>query len=1207
LHYASSVHHTMCQEITSIVMREIWSNCSPLAISITVAQGSDDYASLISIPYHKDLMPKLLRLVYRLIRFRARLSHLTGIIDSDKTAPCILDILEYNSEWSISRSITRPTLKWVIASMEVNLVENFVTRLRQFNNNLTQVLEGGASTLECSLIQLSQAWLHYKLLGIDQHLHFYSFKDLILKVPDPAAGFFPLEADILCGLTGLDYVFYHLAKNTGYGSILASIETMAEAGNIDYNGRKSKTLGEETRNVILKFSDPKKWQKTVAASGLPSYDECIQYFNENPEVAFTGHTSWTEDRMSVALKFYSPGVRSSLSGQQPLLRMMVASSYILNRPCLSFHQKTIHDQIERKKFTLLQILRIKEREYFVRKGEEEIIQGLKSVFPKWEEYDKMANFEKETNRNMFLEESSFRRRGKVLLEVFPDANEDQYPLIALCNRQWFDKKFAVKVGSVLFKELWEIAKKKYLFIRDTVQETMEVSSLNVVQLKFYLEATTTKGRKVKLMDTSAKGGTLQSTITRIFWDTIKIRTHREASVDESISSLKSVLFSVINFPYQPWYKEFLIADILKAADCLKKPEEEISSEGQTLKLIRDVLTESISREMAVSKITRLKDGAVGWFSIRQGFDKSSGKRTGPGEWRGKIGRISCILTLESIFVTRVTLNTFDNQDQIVISLKRLMADLKLKPAATTHVSPQGFYYRPNKNFIKANLPPEGCIAAIKEPTLLIDRFESVEKTNWKIDTTPYALRLINIDHTGIKAVLLTERISSKYWDKDSFWPLEKDSILHYWHRGKPLPFSEWHNWAESILVDNPHSLDFRSQIRTLRRRNSTCFYDLLRFESLFCAFFQDESQSFEDRRALIDLDSRREVMDETFLNIDITENVVLNELRSIDEGAQWSSNTFEVLLEQASDLDLDMGNVETAEAAAEMLKSFADGIDSVPQEILDELTVGMPMSNNFFAILLGGLNSAFANVDLENLLQNEMVFEAPFGKILSLLSGKDKRYHEDFEDDVKAGDIISTIMSSIGDGSRISSIERQESLIQDLISSLPGSKGIVYSMLSNKLRKEQARLNSMKMAENGVLHPDDFRDFKKQELTISFSDALADNGEPFVHRDIACLDPQVYWIKIQAALHQHVADYADVGELEEETLLKWIEAIKGHFPTSDYWAILADISEADIVFADGEKELYREPCSGPLGSQRVAWVYDLLRGSWAKRENFISA
>jgi hypothetical protein len=1200
LHYASSVQHTMCQEVTSILINDIWKDATKIPLRLSVAQGSDDYVCLYSFLYNAQNALKLCRFVYRLIRFRARMTHLTGITDSDKTAHCILDTAEYNSEWTVAKSIVRPTLKWVIASLEISLVENFITRLRQFNNNLTQVIEGGGSTLECSLIQLSQAWLHYKLLGIDHHHHFYSFKDLILRVPDPAAGFFPLEADLTCGLPGLDYVLYTLAKKSGYGTILATIESLAEADNLDYNGRKTKTLGEESRAITIKFSDPKNWKRAVDKANLPSYDEVIHFFTENPEIVFSGHTSWAEDKMSVALKFYSPGVRSSLSGHQPLLRMMVAASYILNRPCFRYHTSTVDGDLKTKKWTLLQILRQKEHEYFVRKGEEEIISNLKSVFPRWEQYDKLHELESTLNKQMFLEESSLKKRGKVLLEIFPDDTSAQFPLLSLCQRKWFGKTFQVKVGSDLFNQLWISTKLKYSFIKDTIAETLSYTGLNVVQLKFFIEATSTKGRSIKLMDTSAKTRSLYSTITRIFWDSIKVRAQRDSIVDQEVSDLKSALFSIITFPYKEEYKISLIESLIKQSIFLQSDTEVISS-SSGLQLFREILTHQITRDEAILKITRIKEGAIGWFSIRQKYNRVTGIREGPGEWRGRLGPISCIITLEDNFATHIVLNTLNNMDQTTISLTAFLREIRVKVKQTTAVSPQNFYFKPHKGIIRAEMVPESHVSLQVDSTMVIDRFDKVEKTNWRLDCTPYAIRLINVDSTGVSAVLLSERISSRHWDRDSRWPLQTGTLLHHWHKGSPASISKWRDFCQEIMILNTGKLPFDQFLKMIRKTSSVGFYDLPKMELLFSKFFSGNIKEPEALIPYLDRQDTRPNIDSSFL---ISDSEVFSFLSTFTDVEQsWGDTATvdygQILPDVFTDLK-DGFNEDMAIEQAKVLMQFSESFDTIPQEVLDELSVGMPLSNHLFSSLNHLLMENYPNVELSNLLHDETPFEDTFGLLLSLISGKDKRVLSDDDGDVLPVDSISRYMSTISGISIVSSIARQETLISELVQSLMNSSGILFEWGQSKLRKEEARLRSMKSVPQENISADDLKDLKKVDVTVSLLDTLKFPDDNPCPRDAASVESDIYWARIVSELVRFAGEEYELEEISEDLLKDWLDSIKSPYANSTYWSIWARRLNADIAFGINDRILYTEPVADSISDTRVRWLYDLTSKIWVK-------
>lgn len=1194
LHYASSVQHTMCQEVVTIILNDIWRNVTKTPIKTTIAQGSDDYAVLTSIVYDEKKYPTQVQFLNRLARTRAIITHYTGITDSDKTAQFILDVLEYNSEWSVARVITRPTLKWAIASMEISLVENFITRLRQFSNNLTQTLEGGASTFECSLIQLSQAWLHYKLLGLDSNYHYKSFHEKILEVPDPNAGYFPLEADLVCGLTGMDYTLYNLAKTTGYGSLLVNIEGLAEIDNLDYNGRKSKILGKEARTITVKFTSEKKWQRIVEESELPSYDECIDYFNKHPEKAFSVKSTWEEDRMAVALKLYSPGVRASLSGQQPILRMMVASAYMLNRPCFKYRPGYEEEQTQYKKFTLLQIIQMKKDRYFVQKGEPEILSALKSIFPMWEEYDHFKEFQVETNRSMFFERAEMRRRGKVQLEIFSAPQEEQFPILSLCMRKWFGKKHEVKVGSALFNELWGGALAKYGFLRDTIEETMIETDLNVIQLKFFLESITSKGRRVKLMDTAAKSSSTFSTITRIFWDSVKIRVHKQQAVMQSYLDLRSCIFSSLNFWYRDVYRTSLVRDLIKDSLILQLDSKELPAQSRGLKIIRDILNNDISRERAIAEISSYKSGAIGWFSVRQGFDKVSKSRIGPGEWRGRIGTISAIIVLDGHIITKLKLQSLNNMDQTIINLNGIMRDMRFKMPKDLLLSKDCLYFKPRGGIQRIENPEAGGIPIEIISDLHIDRFDEVDKTNWELETTPFSVRLVNIDPSGGKAILLSEKIVQSDWDKDSNWLLDEFTPLHYWHQAKSLPISEWRKLVRECKDLNFLHKPYMEHIRNLRKTSAVGVNDPLKMSNMFIRYWDGFASDLEKRSKLIDLDDRKDKLEEISI-INPDEYNFLKELKDMDKplSFEWGNEIMEDNSEEfgIEDFEDNSGALE----AAETLKLYASSGEHISQELIDQLNVGMSLSNPFFSIFNNTLSSWYTNIALVNIYEEDLTFDDITGEVLTILTGKDKRTIDEEENLLMAQDSISQALSSITGVSMSSSVGRQREVVENLIESVITSKGFAQVYLRSILKKETERLRAMELAgSNDEIEESGWLEIDKRRVTIEFFDFLESTGDSPLSRDRISSDNDIYWAHIISLLYSHIGTMDELGDADETTVRGWQDSLRRISSSREYWSLLSDRFSLDIVMNMNGKTMFKEVYYGDfIGSERRELTYEL--------------
>jgi hypothetical protein len=1168
LHFASSLQHTAVQEVCSVIISDIWTSITGKSMKQTIAQGSDDYGVLYSIPYDKANVVSNVHLLNRLARLRPALAHLTGLTDSDKTAMFVMDVIEFNSIWTVMKAVKAPTLKWAIASMEISLVENFITRFRQFSNSLSQLLEGGASTFECALVQLSQAWMHYKLLGLDGSLHFKGLVEDIIEIPDPNTGFFPLEPDLTCGVTGLDYSLYHLAKRSKFGSLLVSVESLAETDNLDYNHRKSKVLGEQTRSLTISFSDPKKWRSMMKKSGLATYEECIAYFDTHPEVAFGGKSTWEEDRLAIALKMFSPAVRSSLSGKQPILRMMVAAGYLLNRPCFKYRDP-FTEGTGFVMMSLLDAIKKKKQDFYSSDYEDRDPEKLKSLFPMWAEYDHFYDVSSELYKTMFFEPASYHKKGRVSLQVYADPTDEKFPLISLCNRKWFAKKYAVRVGEDLFNELWTKVKVKYIFVRDTVDETVKSTGLHVIFLKAYIESTISRGRFLKLFDTAAKGSNIYSALTRIYWDGIKIRSHREAINESSLSDLRSTIFSLLNFFYKNHFANHLVKTLLSTSEFLKQNYSDLPDNARNLKVMRDIITGTMSNELAIQYITERRGGTVGWFSVIQKYSPQVRHRIGRGEWTGLVGRVPVILELEDNIVTRVIVGSLADSDNTTRGLHSLISDFKLLYPEVPRPSKDNIYFPKRGTFSKCLEPMKLSVPVTHEPELKINRFDNVSTTNWEIDSDPFGIKLVNYTSEGLKAVLLSERFSSRDWDKESHWLLDPGTMLHRWHRGEAETISHWAQLSRDIMSENKKNLPLTRYVREMRSKNSPTVYDLVRLQSAFIRFWSGYKMDDRGILQMMEWGQRREKERVTLGDIDLDSLDFLRELRSVEGVVGMNAlgglgDISATLEDKSAQYEMELSGAQFAPSSEEledikaMLGKSAQMQDD-PEELLD-IATSMPLHNRFFNRLNNYLSDTYPNVAISNLIEDDTPFEGDIGGLISLIAGKDKLTHLDSEDYVFPEDSVSQVISYMSGATASSHLTGQRNRVKELAEQLRGLSGFPLMVIQQKLRLETNRLRVM---EEGVIEPfgEDavLLGLRTGEFLIGCYDAVNLRGTGTVReRNALSLNDDAIWLnQVVAELIEFIETSLEMEEIDNEVAQKWVDALKAPYVCVDLASLVA--------------------------------------------------
>jgi hypothetical protein len=157
--------------------------------TVSVIQGSDDSACVIS--YNKtDKFTSYV--VYSLLKWKEIFQKYVSIWPSEaKSSIGTLLLVEYNSEWWYRGKVLKPTFRWVSACLETTIVEMFYERMQIYYSQLSTAVETGVCTLTACIIQRCQAWLHYNIMGLNNHILRDFAIDKILRILSPAIGFFP--------------------------------------------------------------------------------------------------------------------------------------------------------------------------------------------------------------------------------------------------------------------------------------------------------------------------------------------------------------------------------------------------------------------------------------------------------------------------------------------------------------------------------------------------------------------------------------------------------------------------------------------------------------------------------------------------------------------------------------------------------------------------------------------------------------------------------------------------------------------------------------------------------------------------------------------------------------------------------------------------------------------------------------------------------
>jgi len=763
LHYTSSLTHAVIQEVMRKLQKDYLKRRNVESF-ITVVQGSDDSAEVLSLK--GEPTKSKIRLANTMLHWKEQVSkHFSIYTSRAKSSVGTLDLVEYNSEWMIRSNVVKPTFRWVSACMETTVTERFIDRIRINYNVSSQVLEGGGKVLEVATIQICQAWMHYLLIGLHTSDLAHIASSELMENLDPALGYYPLDSDYCAGITGVEFQLYKMFKSTSFGKGMSFANIHDPNVYTIEDESPDMSVSKSLRSVRIKFSNMKLWQNQMRQMNVPDLEQILQKVDENPFLIYVRHKSWNESKYSIYLKMFQPGVKESLSRHSATARIMSASAYILSRPCVS-----IYTQSGPMVVSLLYAIA-----YFNVKRKSQVKLKPEEVFTHASEYGEVLSYIEDIEEKSTLIMAKFRTRTKQKIAVFERVLDD-VPLIDLCKKKWFDLG-KLPLSKRQFESFWQEAKMKYPFIKDSRLETKEILNMHDLELKNFLEGVTSKPRNIVLLDTSAKSASLFSSMTRIFWNGIKIVIPGKSDDEESSYSLRSKLFTILTSWLSDDMKKRKIKSIIKNSSLLggKLVPSRVKMLRVFYRWFNDVDKGSIIRYISEERL-----GSVGFFTKRQeGWGKN---RKGYGEWRGKCLDCSVVIKMMGNECTRIELNKLTNLKVLGPMLLELTNSFSLVPqeriAFSEHwLSPSGK--------LLGGAGKNSYIPVKVRPELVVDIIDQISKYNWNWEITESRIKLVAELNLDQKLTILSDNFSSRDWDSE--FKINDDELLQNWSSGTPIP------------------------------------------------------------------------------------------------------------------------------------------------------------------------------------------------------------------------------------------------------------------------------------------------------------------------------------------------------------------------------------------------------------------------------------
>lgn len=1024
LHSTSSLYHVMIQEVMKQMVITICNSRLGIKdVVVSVVEGSDDSGKMISVKGKPS--PKLYKRLKRLLLWKERVSPLLSVFCNEaKSSIGTHDLIEYNSEWSVRHMTIKPTFRWVTAAQSLSVTERFIDRFRIYNNMITDCLTGGASTLECSVIQLFQCTMHYMLMGVANQNNkelVISYIEMLMKDPNPMHGFFPLDEDVACGVLGVEYTLHRLYKTTSFGKSLKFIAEADVGMDLSPEDLPSWMKSKDLSSVRLKFSNMRLFYKVLERMNLEPLSDAISAVDKDPEILFSKSNSWSDEQHNLVLKVYSKGVKESISNRSSMLRMASASAYLLSNRCFSLPEplaqvQNLDEQAQKE------IARLRSELKGTKLEDKETLSKIKALesplnkhtllsimakyatvmassvkdtslepnlFPFYREYNKIYSDMQNLKKSGVVVDQLTKRTSKAKILVI-EKPVDEVDVIDMCKRHWFAKG-RVPYSRGQFKRKWDDLVKKLEFLSPLpgvqgFRETCKNLNMTVVQAKMFLESLSLRARSVVLYDSHARGGSLIYSLSRIYWPNKKILLP-ESDIQDELSKLRSNLFSILSFWFTKSKKDFLVKKELKNSIVLEKSWTELPSHGLRLKVIAGVLR-GVPNEFLIERLEATKRGLLGTYTQQQsGFGKN---RKGPGTWQGSICGINVMIKMHDNFCKSIEVSSLHDTVSLGMQLNQFMNDASLE-------MPKNPTDKTDRYTTNCWLNHEGRIIVSREPkgvpiyqneNLRGLHLDETISMHWFVDTHNSNIR-IRARNQKTKEVftIMSETITSKDWIPGIPASTE-DMVYRQWQMGTSVNLVDFN----SILERN-FPLSRSSFAKNINLINEGKYQNKQDWDFKFM-----QAVLRDNFRIGMKLDTSNVEIDEVVVQqnvLDDFRSMLDTQIDAFDLGLEqeWDSWAEEVEYE-AADI-YDMWGIELGDAEEELLQETMNMFSEMSKDQFYELVdyqdmkknYKMPAANRFFSSL-EQLNMIMNKEPMQTSIQNNRHAEGLLGIILTVANGK---------------------------------------------------------------------------------------------------------------------------------------------------------------------------------------------------------------------------
>nr|WNA11489.1 RNA-dependent RNA polymerase [Valsa mali negative-strand RNA virus 1] len=787
LHTTSSLYHTMIQEVMKqVIINACKGRLGLDKVLVTVCQGSDDSGAMISIPGKPSM--KTMKLLKRLLLWKERVSpYLSVFCNEAKSSIGTHDLIEYNSEWHVRHMLIKPTFRWVSASQELSVTERFIDRFRIYNNMITECLSGGASTLECAVIQLFQATTHYALMGLltnkDEAVK-QKYVELLLENPEPIHGFFPMDDDVSCGVPGVEFLLYRLYKRTSFGKLLKVLGDSETSMDYSPEDLPSWMKTKDMSSVRLKFSKMSVFYRVLERMNIEPLEDAVRAVEEDPSILFSRSNSWSDEQHNLVLKVFSRGVKESISNKSSLLRMASSSAYILTNKCFTSNLES-QGKNDGVKHTLLYLM--EQHKGKIARSAPKTEQSAIDLFPFHDEYDRIASDIDNLKTKGILIDQYTKRTSKVKISVIPKPVAE-INVIDMCKRKWYNSG-VLSLSQGQFNRKWQELTRKFKFLSSStgntgMLETARNLNLNAVQTKMFLESLSSRSRSIVLYDSSSRTGNLSYSLSRIYWPNKKLALPT-SSYEDKIAELKCKLFSLLTFWHEKSYKTHLCKQLIQRCSTLDADYPRIPSHGIKLKIIRDVLQGKPNSDL-IHRVETTKRGMLGSFVHQQ---KGKGaNRKGYGIWQGSICGIGVRINMQDNICLKIVVNELYDSVALGLQINQFLNEASLKmPNYRSNVDkvPQTNCWLNEEGRIIISTEPRG-IPIYQEREMKVVGTEQVANMQWLVDVNNNNIRIrARNPYSGELYTILSETVTNKDWTPGMHLDTD-DQVFTKWSRGEAL-------------------------------------------------------------------------------------------------------------------------------------------------------------------------------------------------------------------------------------------------------------------------------------------------------------------------------------------------------------------------------------------------------------------------------------